>query len=62
MFTATFDYATRRQRAAEVMERDGIDALFLMKPANLAYFTGDGRPCALALLTRSRRGIVAVPQ
>jgi Xaa-Pro aminopeptidase len=32
-----------------------------MKPANLAYMTGDGRPCALALLTRDARCIVAVP-
>lgn len=43
------------------MERDGIDGLFLMKPANLAYLTGDGRPCALGLLTRSLQCIVAVP-
>lgn len=57
----TFDYPSRWQRAATLMERDGIDALFLMKPANLAYLTGDGRPCALALLTRELRCIVAVP-
>ena len=41
------------------MERDGIDALFLMKPANLAYLTDDGRPWVL--LTRALRCIVAVP-
>ena len=62
MNSATFDYASRWRRAAEMMAREGIDALFLMKPANLAYFTGDGRPCALALLTRAQRCIVAVPQ
>ena len=56
-----FDYKTRWTRAAALMERDGIDALFLMKPANLAYMTGDGRPCALALLTRALQCIVAVP-
>jgi hypothetical protein len=33
-----------------------------MKPANLAYITGDGRPCALALLTRARQCVVAVPE
>jgi Xaa-Pro aminopeptidase len=38
-----------------------MDALFLMKPANLAYLTGDGRPCALGLLTRDGRCTVAVP-
>ncbi|MBI4271845.1 MAG: aminopeptidase P family protein [Candidatus Rokubacteria bacterium] len=43
------------------MERAGIDGLFVMKPANLAYLTGDGRPCALGLLTRAPRCIVAVP-
>lgn len=43
------------------MEAKGIDAVFLMKPANLAYLTGDGRPCALGLLTRARHCVVAVP-
>src|SRR5512147_2076300 len=61
MSTPGVDYRSRWQRAATLMERDGIDALFLMKPANLAYMTGDGRPCALALLTRDARCIVAVP-
>ncbi len=57
----TFDYRARWRRAADLMQRHGVDALFLMKPANLAYLTGDGRPCALALLTRAARCIVAVP-
>ena len=43
------------------MKKRGIDALFLMKPANLAYFTGDGRPCALALFTTSLECVVSVP-
>ena len=43
------------------MEKGGIDAIFLMKPANLAYLTGDGRPCTLGLLTRAGRCVVAVP-
>jgi hypothetical protein len=34
------------------MEKEGIGALFLMKPANLVYLTGDGRTCAQALYTR----------
>lgn len=61
MHRPTFDFEARWKRAADLMERDGVDALFLMKPANLAYVTGDGRPCALALLTRARHCIVAVP-
>ena len=43
------------------MQERGIDALFLMKPANLAYFTGDGRPCALGLFTTSLDCVVSVP-
>jgi Xaa-Pro aminopeptidase len=43
------------------MNQRGIDAIFLMKPANLAYFTGDGRPCALALFTASLECVVSVP-
>src|SRR5437773_5979882 len=31
------------------------------EPANLAYLTGDGRRCALGLLTRSLHCVVAVP-
>jgi len=44
------------------MQAHGIDALFVMKPTNLAYLTGDGRPCALGLLTASGEFIVAVPE
>ncbi len=56
-----FDFKARWARAAELMEARGIDALFLMKPANLAYLTRDGRPCALGLFTRSLHCIVSVP-
>ena len=56
-----FDIKSRWVRAASLMERHGIDALFLMKPANLAYMTGDGRPCALGVLTRALQCVVAVP-
>lgn len=59
--TRPFDITARWRRAASLMEAAGIDALFLMKPANLAYLTGDGRPCALGLITRAPRCIVAVP-
>jgi Xaa-Pro dipeptidase len=61
MSTTSFDYKSRWLRAVSLMEREGIDGLFLMKPSNLAYLTGDGRPCALGLLTRSLQCIVAVP-
>ena len=61
MAAPLFDFASRWVSAAALMERHGVDALFLMKPANLAYLTGDGRPCALGLLTRKGRCVVAVP-
>jgi Xaa-Pro dipeptidase len=56
-----FDFKARWARAASLMETHGIDAMFVMKPANLAYLTGDGRPCALALFTRAPRCFLAVP-
>jgi Xaa-Pro dipeptidase len=61
MGTQVFDFKARWKRAALAMKEQGIDALFLMKPANLAYFTGDGRPCALGLFTTSLDCVVSVP-
>ncbi len=61
MGTPSFDFKARWARAASLMETHGIDAMFVMKPANLAYLTGDGRPCALALFTRAQRCFLAVP-
>lgn len=56
-----FNYQARRERAANAMRERGIDALLLMKPANLGYLTGDGRLCALGLVTASLDCIVSVP-
>jgi Xaa-Pro aminopeptidase len=56
-----FDIKARWARAADLMEGRGIDAIFLMKPVNLAYLTGDGRPCSLGLLTKSLQCVVSVP-
>lgn len=61
MTASSFDFKARWARAASSMQAHDVDALFVMKPANLAYLTGDGRPCALGLLTRKLRCIVAVP-
>jgi Xaa-Pro dipeptidase len=61
MNTPSFDFKSRWAHAASLMEAQGIDGLFVMKPANLAYLTGDGRPCALGLLTRALQCVVAVP-
>ena len=40
----SFDFEGRWTRAATVMRAHDIDAMFVMKPTNLAYLTGDGRP------------------
>lgn len=61
MTRPSFDIEARWARAARLMDTKGIEALFLMKPANLAYLTGDGRPCALGLLTKSLQCVVTVP-
>jgi Xaa-Pro aminopeptidase len=61
MVTPAFDFKARWGRAVRLMKERGIDALFLMKPANLAYFTGDGRPCTLGLFTTSLDCVVSVP-
>lgn len=61
MTAPSFDFKARWVKAASSMQAHGVDALFVMKPANLAYLTGDGRPCALGLLTRNLQFIVAVP-
>ena len=61
MPSSLFNINGRWGRAAQLMEAQGVDALFLMKPANLAYLTGDGRPCALGLLTKSLHCVVTVP-
>lgn len=49
---SSIDIQARWTRASELMAARGVDAIFLMKPANLAYLTGDGRPYALGLLTK----------
>ena len=56
------DFEARWERAAQLMRAAGMDGLFVMKPANLAYLTGDGRPCALGLLTTRGDFVVAVPE
>jgi Xaa-Pro aminopeptidase len=56
-----FDHSTRWNRASALMRESDIDALFIMKPANLAYLTGDGRLCALGLFTQSQDCVVSVP-
>jgi len=44
-------YNNRLERCTEFMEKSGLDALILTKPANMFYLTGDGRLCAYAMIT-----------
>jgi Xaa-Pro dipeptidase len=55
------NYEGRRKRSIELMKGHGIDAMFIMKPANLFWLTGDSRPCALGLLTQDGNFTVSVP-
>ncbi len=43
------------------MKEAGIDVLLLTKPANMFYFTGDGRLCAYALITQECQVALGVP-
>ena len=40
-------YEERIKRAGELMDKYGLDAILLTKPANMFYLTGDGRVTAL---------------
>jgi len=52
----------RIARCAASMQKAGIDALLLTKPANMYYLTGDGRLCAYAMVTREGAVALGVPQ
>lgn len=49
-------------RAAQLMARHGMDALILVKPANMYYLVGDGRLCAYAMITRGGEVGMGVPE
>lgn len=44
------------------MQESGMDALILVKPANMHYLTGDGRLCAYAMITKDLHVVMGVPQ
>jgi Xaa-Pro dipeptidase len=58
----SFDFEGRWATATALMRARGIDAMFVMKPTNLAYRTGGGRPCVLGLLTATGRFVAGVPE
>ena len=55
-------YGERVKRAAKLMEKHGLNALLLAKPANMAYLTGDGRLCAYAMITQDGKVALGVPK
>jgi Xaa-Pro aminopeptidase len=44
------------------MKAAGMDVLLLIKPANMAYLTGDGRLCAYAMITQTGQVALGVPK
>ncbi|MHB8766899.1 MAG: aminopeptidase P family N-terminal domain-containing protein, partial [Deferrisomatales bacterium] len=55
-------YRERVARATRLMAEHGMDALILVKPANMYYLVGDGRLCAYAMITRSGEVGMGVPE
>ncbi len=55
-------FRQRIQRAGELMEKAGLDAILLTKPQNMSYLVGDGRLCAFAIVARNGTTYVGVPK
>jgi len=55
-------FKQRIQRAGELMEKAGLDAILLTKPQNMSYLVGDGRLCAFAIVARTGATYVGVPK
>ena len=55
-------YEKRIARCTDLMQKHGLDALILTKPANMFYLTGDGRLCAYAMVTKEGKVAMGVPQ
>jgi Xaa-Pro aminopeptidase len=59
------DYKTYRERlkkCSSLLEKEGFDALLLVKPANMFYLTGDGRLCSFAMITQDGEVALGVPK
>jgi Xaa-Pro aminopeptidase len=55
-------FKERVKRSGELMEKQGLDAVLLTKPQNMAYLVGDGRLCAFAIVARNGATYVGVPK
>jgi Xaa-Pro aminopeptidase len=49
-------YQKRLEKCGHHMKEAGLDVLLLTKPANMFYFTGDGRLCAYATIHPGGQG------
>jgi Xaa-Pro aminopeptidase len=52
----------RLEKCGRLMKEAGLDVLLLTKPSNMFYFTGDGRLCAYAMVTKGGKVALGVPQ
>ena len=55
-------FQTRLEKCGHLMQEEGLDVLILTKPSNMFYLTGDGRLCAYAMVTKSGKVALGVPQ
>ncbi len=55
-------FQNRLEQCSHLMEEVGLDVLILTKPSNMFYLTGDGRLCAYAMVNKSGKVALGVPQ
>ena len=55
-------FQNRLERCSHLMEEVGLDVLILTKPSNMFYLTGDGRLCAYAMVNKTGKVALGVPQ
>ncbi len=55
-------FQKRLKQCSQLMEKVGLDVLILTKPSNMFYLTGDGRLCAYAMVTKTGKVALGVPQ
>lgn len=55
-------FQNRLEKCSLLMQEIGLDVLILTKPSNMFYLTGDGRLCAYAMVTKTGKVSLGVPQ
>ena len=58
---AEHPYHERLEKCSYLMRAAGLDALLLVKPANMFYLTGDGRLCSYAMVNQDGGVALGVP-